>query len=500
MAMRRRWFLLAGGMAFVFFWLHGGHGHLFQGHDHFCSGHLMLLAQSYRHAHFATPLGVPVEDPFGPVGAWVPYTGWPPLFALGLAAFQECAGDSLAAARVAACAFSAVAAALVFWLSWRVTRDRLAALVGLLLFVGHFAIIQYCSFVCNETAALPWSLLLIGLFPALVVSGSPRGLTAYAVLAAVGGLLSWHCYVAPLACVVALFLTDRSQFQARWRQVLTPVAVLAVTGLALVLVFRQADSVKDVGRKVGFRFLERTGLLDPVLAIRYATTHVVDLAKQSTLPAACVLLIVAIHYALRRRAAASPVAAPVPADPAREAEFFTLALGLFPALWLVLMPNMHEHDFQKIFTVPFLAVLGALLVQRTRPVLAGLGAKRVHAMALGAVFLALVGVEAVWVWPLRADCPVFAQLEKDVQALTNPETVMVMELGDRGAWWRMQRPVLDFEMAARVAGRRHVRLVRSDTVGWEESYTMLQARTGFGEPLDGYLILAPRDQSAHAER
>jgi hypothetical protein len=372
--------------------------------------------------------------------------------------------------------------------------------VGLLLFVGHFAIIQYCSFVCNETAALPWSLLLIGLFPALVVSGSPRGLTAYAVLAAVGGLLSWHCYVAPLACVVALFLTDRSQFQARWRQVLTPVAVLAVTGLALVLVFRQADSVKDVGRKVGFRFLERTGLLDPVLAIRYATTHVVDLAKQSTLPAACVLLIVAIHYALRRRAAASPVAAPVPADPAREAEFFTLALGLFPALWLVLMPNMHEHDFQKIFTVPFLAVLGALLVQRTRPVLAGLGAKRVHAMALGAVFLALVGVEAVWVWPLRADCPVFAQLEKDVQALTNPETVMVMELGDRGAWWRMQRPVLDFEMAARVAGRRHVRLVRSDTVGWEESYTMLQARTGFGEPLDGYLILAPRDQSAHAER
>src|SRR5262249_13803569 len=271
------------------------------------------------------------------------------------------------------------------------------------LFVGHFAIIQYCSFICNDTAALPWSLLLIGLFPGLVVSGSPRGLALYSVLVVVGGLLSWHCYVAPLACAAALFLADRPRFRTRWRQVLTPVAVLAATGLGLVLVFRQADSLKDVGRKVGFRFLERTGLLDPVLAIRYASTHVVDLAKESALPVACVLLVVGVHYALRRRTAAASAPEPVPAEQAREAEFFTLALGLFPALWLVLMPNMHEHDFQKIFSVPFLAVLGALLVQRTRPVIAGLWAKRVHALALGAVFLALVGVEAVWVWPLRAD-------------------------------------------------------------------------------------------------
>jgi hypothetical protein len=110
-----------------------------------------------------------------------------------------------------------------------------------------------------------------------------------------------------------------------------------------------------------------------------------------------------------------------------------------------------------------------------------------------------LGVEAVWVWPLRADCPVFAQMEKDVQALTDPETVVVMQLGDRGAWWRVQRPVLDFARASRVAERRHVCLVRSDVVGWEESYTLLQARTGFGEPLDGYLILAPRDEPARAD-
>jgi hypothetical protein len=500
MALRRRWFLLAGGMAFVFFWLHGGQGHLFQGHDHFCSGHLMLLAAGYRHAHFATPLGVPVEDPFGPIGAWVPYTGWPPLFALSLAAFQVWAGDSLAAARVAACVLSAVAAALVFWLSWRVTRDRLAAVVGLLLFIGHFAIIQYCSFICNDTAALPWSLLLIGLFPTLVVSGSPRGLALYAVLAVVGALLSWHCYVAPLACVIALFLADRPRFLARWRAVLTPVAVLAATGLALVLVFHQADRVKDVGRKVGFRFLERTGLLDPVQAIRYATTHVVDLAKLSALPVACVLLVVGVHYALRRRAGTSSVVDPLPSEQGHEAEFFALALGLFPTLWLVLMPDMHQHDFQKIFTVPFLAVLGALVVKRTRPFFAGWWAQRVHAVAVCAAFLVLAGVEAVWVWPLRADCPLYAQMEKDVQALTNADTVVVMQIGDRGAWWRVQRPVLDVALAPRVAGRRHVRLVPLDVVGWEESYTLLQARTGFGEPLDGYLILAPLDTSAQAER
>src|SRR5262249_4993929 len=199
-------------------------------------------------------------------------------------------------------------------------------------------------------------------------------------------------------------------------------------------------------------------------------------AKESALPVACVLLVVGVHYALRRRTATTSAPEPVPAEQAREAEFFTLALGLFPALWLVLMPNMHEHDFQKIFSVPFLAVLGALLVQRTRPVLAGLGAKRFHAVAVCAVFLALAGAVAVWVWPRRADCLVFAQMEKDVQALTDPETVVVMQFGDRGAWWRVQRPVLDWDMAARVADCPHVRLVRSDVVGWEESYTVLQAR------------------------
>ena len=39
-----------------------------------------LLAQAYRHARFATPLGVPVEDPYGPVGDWCPYASWPPGF------------------------------------------------------------------------------------------------------------------------------------------------------------------------------------------------------------------------------------------------------------------------------------------------------------------------------------------------------------------------------------------------------------------------------------
>jgi hypothetical protein len=277
-------------------------------------------------------------------------------------------------------------------------------------------------------------------------------------------------------------------------------AVLLATGAVLVLVFRQADSVNDVGRKVSYRFLERTGLLDPVLALRYAATHVVDLAKQSLLPGACVLLVVGVHFVVRRRTPPPSLPEPVRAELPREAEFFTLALGLFPVLWLVLMPNMHEHHFQKIFSVPCLAVLGALLVQRTRPLFASLWARRLHAGAVGTLFLALTAAVALWVWPLRTDCPVFMQLEQDVRALTDEETVVVTHLGDRGAWWRLQRPVLDGAFAGRVGDRRQVCLVPSDVVGWEESYVVLQARTGFGEPLDGYVILAPRDRSAQARR
>ncbi len=72
--------------------LRGGTGA--NGQDYFCSGHLMLLASSYLHAGFAIPLMMPTEDPYGPVGTWAPYCGWPPLFTLSLAAFLKVFGSS----------------------------------------------------------------------------------------------------------------------------------------------------------------------------------------------------------------------------------------------------------------------------------------------------------------------------------------------------------------------------------------------------------------------
>jgi hypothetical protein len=502
--MGAKWLLTSGVVAFAFFWTIGHHAHLFRGLDHWCTGHQMLLAESYLRAGFDTPLGLPTEDPYGPVGGPAPYTGQPPLLVVVLASLLAVTGEGLAAARVFACLISAVSAVLVMWLAWRVTRRRWAALLALVIFAGHPMVAKYCSFVCNDTPGLTWSLLLICLYPGLVARGSGRGLALYCLLAAVGGLISWHCYIVPVVCGLALAVADRRLLRACWRRALAPLAAVFLVGLALVGAsdYMTRHYVSNESRPYGSapmagKFLARTGLNDPGQAYRIVYQQIDRTVDASALPVMGLFLVMAANFLLGRRGFARRQAADR-RDAGAADEFYLHALWMLPAVWVLFMPQMHEHEYQMIFFVPFLAVLGALLIRSSLPALAG---KHLRAAYVGAVLLGFVAI--AWVTgrqtcAARLDSVIYAQLEKDIRGdkgvpgLTGAQTVVVLADRDRGVWWRIRRPVIDVARLGRVRGRDHVLVVPLGTTGWEGDYAVLRRR-GFGKSHDtGYLILEPR--------
>jgi hypothetical protein len=489
--MRARWLVLAGLAAFFLFWLIGGQDFLFHGHDHWVSGQVLLHAQAYLHAHFATPLGVPVEDPYGPVGNWFTFCSWPPGWPLSLAAYQEVAGTSIAAARLLACLLSAGSAVLVVWMSWRSTRDGLAAVVSWLIFVGHPAVAKYCSLICYDSPGLMWSLLLIASFPALVLGTSRRGLALYCMLAAVGGFLEWECYLAPVACALALSIGDRAQLARCWRRALAPLLVLGMVGVSIILTFQSAESLTHQNGRIGGRFFERTGLADPVGALRYAATHVVVLVSASVGLAVAVLLALGLRRALRQPTTDGPPMQ-TPPRPFVEAEFFQLALGLFPLLWLLAMPDVHSHDFMMLYSVPFLAVFCARLVVQGRHLLEPSWRGRLYAGGVVLGFALLAAVVAVQTYVSREDEEIFRRLEADIHELTDENTVVRMAFHNRGAWWRLHRPVIEAERDEAAVGREHVLVVGLEPTAWEEDYKELKSWADPSATQLGYRILAPK--------
>jgi hypothetical protein len=502
--------LLSGLVAFAFFCAIGGQAHLFDWVDSYCTGHQMLLAQSYLHAGFATPLGLPTEDPFGPVGKEAPYTGQPPLFAMTLAGLLAVIGVDLAAARVFTCLISACSAVLVMWLAWRVTRQRWAALLSMVIFSGHFAITQFCSFVCNDTPGLTWSLLLISLYPWMISHTSRRALVLYCLLAALGGLISWHCYIVPVACALALAVTDRHLFRARWHRALGPVMVAFLVGLALIGASNYVTQHYDSNRfgcqgtaVMSDKFFSRTGLNNPGEAFKVVYRHIDSTVEASAFPLMGVFLVLAANYLLERRQSGCRPRAERRAAGAGSAEALYLhALWMFPAIWLLVMPQMHEHEYQMLFFAPFFAVFAALLIQRSLPPIRSRYLRAVYPAAILLGFVAIAAGSGRQAYRYRSDLAIYRQLEADIRALTSDQTVVVLADPNRGTWWRIQRPVIGLPRLRRAQGRDHVLVVPPETKDWENDYTILIGRHGFGKLRDqGYVILAPRHPtSAHGLR
>jgi hypothetical protein len=393
------------------------------------------------------------------------------------------------------------------WLAWRVTRRRWAALLALVIFAGHPMVAKYCSFICNDTPGLTWSLLLICLYPGMVARGSGRSLALYCLLAAVGGLISWHCYIVPVVCGLALAVADRQLLRACWRRALAPVAVVFLVGLALVGAsdymtrhYESNESRPYGSAPMAGKFLARTGLNDPAQAYRIVYQQIDRTVEASALPVMGLFLVMAANFLLGRRGfARRPAAGHRDAGAAATDDFYLHALWILPAVWVLLMPQMHEHEYQMIFFVPFLAVLGALLIRSSLPALARrpLRAAYVGAILLG--FVAIATATGRQAHRERLDSVMYAKLEKDIRGdkdvpgLTSAQTVLVLADRDRGLWWRVRRPVIDVARLGRVQGRDHVLVVPLGTTGWEGHYNVLQRRQGFGKSPDkGYLILEPR--------
>jgi hypothetical protein len=116
-----------------------------------------------------------------------------------------------------------------------------------------------------------------------------------------------------------------------------------------------------------------------------------------------------------------------------------------------------------------------------------------YPVAVTLLFLTVAAVSARSAYnESQFDVEVYQALESDILRLTNEQTVVVMADTNRGAWWRIKRPVVDDSRLSRVVGRDHVLVVPTDVTGWEERYTALHSRHPIGGQGGGYHILRPR--------
>lgn len=499
---RNKLWLVAGGLflglvLFAYFRLIGGQDRLLLGHDHYTTGHMMLLAKTHLQTGFGTPCFFPMEDPFGPVVGWSPYPGQPPLPALLTAAVLRWRGVSIANARLLPCAMTTLSTLLVLVLAWRVTGRVMPTVLAVVTFAGNGLITKYAGFAWNDTFALAWSLLLITLYPTWVVGGGGDKVALFAGLTAVGGWLSWHCYLAPVACAAAWALADRPQWRAQWRRWAVPLAVAFVNGLIVVSVLRYLTQTYEpngwldasLGSNIVDKLLTWLGMKSPHLIVhhvlragRYLFNHLG--------PFAFATVLVVGAQAWRQ----SPPAAAAASSPT--GDFYLHALWLYPVLWTVALPVAMGHEFQVISYVPFGAVLFAWVIVRTAPTPRG-------SAWLTAAGLALVLPVAVYVTResyRQPDDARWAQLQADIQEHTPPGMLVVMGWDDRGVWWRMQRPMISLSRLARVGARPH-RLVLPTGASapvierhqplWEGRYRVLVERRFTDHPYYDYAILEP---------
>ena len=436
-------FALLGLLAYALFCATGCRDHLFKRHDEWCTGHVLLLARSYLHAHFMTPYFAPMENPFGPVaGHWFAYTGWPPGNNLVVAALMGVFGPSIFVARLYACLLTSVSAVLVSVLAWRVSKSYYAALLAALLFAGDHFVMQYSCFVCHETFALTWALLMILLFPRVMASRGWAAILGYSLLVGLGGWFAWQCFFVPLACCGALLLADRRRFWQRPAAALLPIVAAVLFGAVLTAVLARAEAAHqpnswtEKSETLAKKLALRTGYSNRAEALGFAMQHVERVMTTRSFLVLFAFLLLAQTFPSQAAGATKPSG-----DDAErwQRAFYLHALWLFPVLWLVAMPQMHRHEFQTIFVVPIIAVGVSHLLAVSFAGCPKNAARWLKLASLGAAVLLLLLVTALC---KRPDDPYSKSLAAEVQKFASPDTPVVLGIENRGLWWRVERPVV----------------------------------------------------------
>lgn len=481
---------IMGALSYPLFFHLGVRDHLFVGHDHWCSGHVMMMAKSFLDNDFSTPYFVPSENPYERVGGWALYTGWPPLLPILLAFVLNAFGESLFVARAFAALWTTVSAMLIVAIAWRVTRSTWAAVAAGVIFAGHLGIGVYCCFVCFETPALTWSLLLLYLYPKTIRSNSTGQVVAYLVLTAIGGLLSWQCYLAPPACALALALSDRPSFRAHCWKALLPTACAVLVGVLLIAVYRVADGqfTDAQAPSVRQRLLLRLGWAGN-LDLGQFRGSLANWAMESGMWLWPFVGVIACILGTGGHRASD---AELENDP--EPRFFVLALWIFPVAWTAFLPHMSLHDFQRIFFVPALAVT---LPWLTHCALFARGFSR-KARTLVWCFVFLIAgcilqlsaqlVERAY----RRDIPTYVQLEKDATDHFDNDAIAVLGIENKGAWWRLDRPVLAIGRIDRVRDRKHFVVTALAASPPGPDYVQVVKREIAHPELPGYAIYRPK--------
>ena len=485
-------------VVFAFFLVVGGSNHLFRGHDHWLSGQAMMLAKGYESNDFHTPDFMMMENPTGAEVNWAPYTGWPPLFFAVLAVLIRIFGESLLQARILAAFSMACTAALCAHIALQITKKWEAVWLTFLIFCANRIITSYCTLVFCDVPAVTLCLLLLALFPAYLRTRTLLGILGYLVLVLVGTLLSWQCYMVPPVCAVLTWFHLRRGGRMPWTRACVPLGVCAMVGLLLLVVGGHVESnhvpncwfPPEANHLFG-KFMQRSILGEPTRAFWHIGCFVYLVGVFSS----TVLLLVSAGHALRRSLPSSVTDMRGQEECDRRlgepmARFYFNGLWLFPLLWLLFMPEMHQHDFQVIFWVPFITV--ALVASIIRLV-AGLPSAR--ARSLWYVFTA---VSLVWIvlWhvpkKVTEDSGKFSSMEKEVRNLTASDAIVVTTVNDRGVWWRIRRPVIGWNRIDEVRMRNHVLLVDFDVKkdsSWKHRYEILLTVTSSQSPYNGYTLL-----------
>jgi hypothetical protein len=321
-----------------------------------------------------------------------------------------------------------------------VSKTYFAALLAALFFAGDPSVLYYSAFVCHDTFALTWSLLMIALFPRAFASRNYLAMLGYSVLVGIGGWFAWQCFLVPVACCGALFLSNRRELRQRPLAAVLPILVAFLFGVALITVFARVEAAhKPNGwgesETLFAKLALRTGYSNYREAGYFAIQHVKRIMAARSLGVLFLLLMLVETCKLPAGSRRE-----IPFDNAEDrwASFYLHSLWLFPLLWLAAMPNMHRHDFQGIFAVPIFAVGVPRILTASLAMCSENCARLLKSIAvLVAVLLLMVAYHNK---PQGSIC--YKNMIADVQKCASRETPVVVAFEDRGLWWRLDRPVV----------------------------------------------------------